>query len=195
MKFPLSALRQNAFCPPRKTTSILCLLLTWSLLSLCSSSNRQRPVRLQPTSQPPPLQPQPQSYFTQNPYETQPPQLTQAYQPAQGPPHLGPPLAPQNILAPQPQTTPSQSRKRKADGSAPIAAMPAMSAMCPTGQGEPSDMGQQAEEPAEASTQMPAPKKSRTNTPWSPAEEQRLKIMRDAQNNWGEIAKVGKCHP
>jgi hypothetical protein len=35
-----------------------------------------------------------------------------------------------------------------------------------------------------------APKKSRTNTPWTPAEEQRLKTMRDAQNSWGEIAKV-----
>ena len=36
----------------------------------------------------------------------------------------------------------------------------------------------------------PAPKKSRTNTPWSPAEEQRLKTMRDAGSSWGEIAKV-----
>jgi hypothetical protein len=35
-----------------------------------------------------------------------------------------------------------------------------------------------------------APKKSRTNTPWTPAEEQRLKMMRDAQNSWGEIAKT-----
>jgi len=36
----------------------------------------------------------------------------------------------------------------------------------------------------------PAAKKSRTNTPWSPAEELRLKQMRDAGNSWAEIAKV-----
>lgn len=36
----------------------------------------------------------------------------------------------------------------------------------------------------------PAPKKSRTNTPWTPAEEKRLKIMRDAGSTWSEIAKV-----
>lgn len=36
----------------------------------------------------------------------------------------------------------------------------------------------------------PAAKKSRTNTPWTPAEEQRLKTMRDAGNSWADIAKV-----
>lgn len=36
----------------------------------------------------------------------------------------------------------------------------------------------------------PPTKKSRTNTPWSPAEELRLKQMRDAGNSWAEIAKV-----
>lgn len=48
-----------------------------------------------------------------------------------------------------------------------------------------------------ASTGAPAsaPKKSRTNTPWSPAEEQRLKQMRDAGSSWGEIAKVGWVEP
>jgi hypothetical protein len=34
------------------------------------------------------------------------------------------------------------------------------------------------------------PKKGRTNTPWTPAEEQRLKVMRDAGNSWSEIAKT-----
>ena len=41
-------------------------------------------------------------------------------------------------------------------------------------------------------TQEPKTKKSRTNTPWTPAEELRLKQMRDAGNSWSEIAKVGK---
>lgn len=33
-------------------------------------------------------------------------------------------------------------------------------------------------------------KKGRTNTPWTAAEEQRLKHMRDGGNSWSEIAKV-----
>ena len=55
--------------------------------------------------------------------------------------------------------------------------------------------GQQAEEANEAASSMPPPKKSRTNTSRTPAEEQRLKIMRDAGNSWGEIAKVGRARP
>lgn len=37
-------------------------------------------------------------------------------------------------------------------------------------------------------------KKSRTNTPWTPAEEQRLKTMRDAGQSWSEIAKVSALY-
>jgi len=33
-------------------------------------------------------------------------------------------------------------------------------------------------------------KRTRTNTPWTAAEEQRLKNMRDAGNSWSEIAKT-----
>jgi len=50
--------------------------------------------------------------------------------------------------------------------------------------------GNEAAESAMPSAQQPPVKKSRTNTPWTPAEEQRLKSMRDAQNSWAEIAKV-----
>ncbi|KAH8723808.1 hypothetical protein GQ44DRAFT_619674, partial [Phaeosphaeriaceae sp. PMI808] len=42
----------------------------------------------------------------------------------------------------------------------------------------------------EAPPQEPKLKKSRTNTPWTPAEELRLKQMRDAGNSWSEIAKT-----
>ena len=42
----------------------------------------------------------------------------------------------------------------------------------------------------DTSTSPPVAKKSRTNTPWTPAEEQRLKTMRDAVNSWSEIAKL-----
>ncbi|KAI9758586.1 MAG: hypothetical protein M4579_002962 [Chaenotheca gracillima] len=41
-----------------------------------------------------------------------------------------------------------------------------------------------------AAPQQPAQKKSRTNTPWTPAEEQRLKTMRDNGSSWSEIAKT-----
>jgi hypothetical protein len=37
---------------------------------------------------------------------------------------------------------------------------------------------------------QPTPKKGRTNTPWTPAEEQRLKQMRDQGKSWSEIAKT-----
>ncbi|KFH42577.1 hypothetical protein ACRE_066780 [Hapsidospora chrysogenum ATCC 11550] len=42
---------------------------------------------------------------------------------------------------------------------------------------------------AQTPVQPPA-KKSRTNTPWTPQEELRLKQMRDAGNSWAEIAKT-----
>ncbi|KAI0392597.1 hypothetical protein F5Y17DRAFT_354453 [Xylariaceae sp. FL0594] len=45
-------------------------------------------------------------------------------------------------------------------------------------------------ENGEAPVQPPPVKKSRTNTPWTPAEELRLKQMRDAGASWAEIAKT-----
>ncbi|KEF51929.1 uncharacterized protein A1O9_11919 [Exophiala aquamarina CBS 119918] len=39
-------------------------------------------------------------------------------------------------------------------------------------------------------TEYPAKKRSRTNTPWTHQEEQRLKQMRDAGHGWSEIAKA-----
>jgi len=51
--------------------------------------------------------------------------------------------------------------------------------------------------PLTQSTSAPSPmsqpivKKSRVNTPWTPAEEQRLKVMRDNGDSWALIAKVG----
>ena len=46
----------------------------------------------------------------------------------------------------------------------------------------------------DASTEEPKMKKSRTNTPWTPAEELRLKQMRDTGNSWSVIAKVCMGH-
>ncbi|KAL8938033.1 MAG: hypothetical protein Q9216_004105 [Gyalolechia sp. 2 TL-2023] len=109
------------------------------------------------------------------------------------------------VLASQSQTLPQQQqpqeqqqqqqpgasnpRKRKAPDSSTMAAMQAAPV---SGYGPPTayaTQSQQSEQPAEVPIQGTAPKKSRTNTPWSPAEEQRLKTMRDAGNSWSEIAK------
>jgi hypothetical protein len=83
--------------------------------------------------------------------------------------------------------SPTGSRnKRRASGSG--AADLAMSG--PSGAAPAAPLG--AEEPSMTSSPMgpPPAKKSRTNTPWTPAEEQRLKTMRDAGNSWADIAKV-----
>lgn len=70
----------------------------------------------------------------------------------------------------------------KAPGSALIAAMPPI--FSTTSLGEPSDSGQEDQE------NKPPLKKRKIHVPWTPAEEQRLKVMRDAGNSWTEIAKV-----
>jgi hypothetical protein len=52
-----------------------------------------------------------------------------------------------------------------------------------------------AEQDMSSSQMQPPAKKSRTNTPWTAAEEQRLKSMREAGNSWADIAKVdSKAH-
>ena len=108
-----------------------------------------------------------------------------------------PPLFPYNpqpeelLLAPQPDPTSPTSRKRKAPG------MQSMGLSLPsTGMGDPGGLGDPMDpmDPmGDPMSSIAAPKKSRTNTPWTPAEEQRLKTMRDAQSSWGEIAKVDEA--
>lgn len=44
--------------------------------------------------------------------------------------------------------------------------------------------------PAQQTLPSPVAKKGRTNTPWTPAEEQRLKTLREAGSSWSEIAKT-----
>ncbi|KAH8816221.1 putative Myb-like transcription factor-like protein [Xylogone sp. PMI_703] len=74
--------------------------------------------------------------------------------------------------------------KRRASGSAPqINTMAA-----PSGGLPPSMTGNPPPMPT-ADMGPPPAKKSRTNTPWTPAEEQKLKAMRDANHSWADIAK------
>lgn len=83
-------------------------------------------------------------------------------------------------------TTPGNSRKRK---SVSMAQDHTATAATPAGATSASTTVAGGAS-AEAPTPEQRPKKSRTNTPWTPAEEQRLKQMRDAGNSWSEIAKT-----
>ncbi|KAK8240773.1 hypothetical protein HDK77DRAFT_202096 [Phyllosticta capitalensis] len=58
------------------------------------------------------------------------------------------------------------------------------------GGGDPTMLAEGGAVAGAGAVQPPPPKKGRTNTPWTAAEEQRLKIMRDAGNSWSEIAKT-----
>ncbi|KAL8652295.1 MAG: hypothetical protein Q9226_004332 [Calogaya cf. arnoldii] len=89
----------------------------------------------------------------------------------------------------QQQSSQLNPRKRRAPDSPSMAGVPSI---LDPGYGPSSGYGTQAQQgelQSETFTQPSAPKKSRTNTPWTPTEEQRLKTMRDAGNSWSEIAK------
>lgn len=96
--------------------------------------------------------------------------------------------------------SPTNSRKRRASGQqipqsiAPATAtgpLPNAYAPSPTHMQPPIvPTAPMAAVPDPETPAQPPPKKGRTNTPWTPAEEQRLKQMRDAGNSWSEIAKV-----
>lgn len=86
-------------------------------------------------------------------------------------------------VAPQP---PTRKRSRVSKAAAVAAAAASSSSSGTTGLG-----GNGGAEAGNADpVTSPPNKKSRTNTPWTPQEEQRLKQMRDAGNSWSEIAKT-----
>ncbi|OAA78703.1 MYB DNA-binding domain protein [Akanthomyces lecanii RCEF 1005] len=102
---------------------------------------------------------------------------------------------------PTPTPQPSRQRnKRPAPGTVPSPATPAAIPAVAAGQppvptppnaqsAAPPAAPAPADDSGTAPSQPPA-KKSRTNTPWTPGEELRLKQMRDAGNSWAEIAKT-----
>ncbi|KAL9124958.1 MAG: hypothetical protein Q9217_005773 [Psora testacea] len=135
--------------------------------------NFQNPQQIQHPQQ---IQQAPPIAHQQSPYAQQP----QQHQ------HIQPQHQVASQIPSQPHTTSPPSRKRKAPGGVPAATL---SSMAPTIGGETSSAGAQTDAAAEEPTPAPPPKKNRTNTPWSPAEEQRLRVMRDANKSWGEIAK------
>jgi len=83
---------------------------------------------------------------------------------------------------------PPNPKKRRLSGQitpSPILPAPATQASSSLAGGSESATGPTADPPVTA----PPIKKGRTNTPWTPAEELRLKKMRDEGKSWSEIAK------
>lgn len=146
------------------------------------------------------------------PYGAPQPNMGPGPQPPQQPHHPGAGQPPMNVGQQPPSGPPSQQqtptptpaqpnrpRKRNAPGTAPSPANAVVQTPVSVGQvptvpavnnapgaapgGAPTD-------DASAAGGQPPTKKSRTNTPWTPQEELRLKQMRDAGNSWAEIAKV-----
>ncbi|KAM5354007.1 hypothetical protein ACJ41O_000657 [Fusarium nematophilum] len=113
----------------------------------------------------------------------------QQHHPAPVQPPMNVPGQPPNGPPPPQQTptpTPAQpGRQRKRPAPAPPVPAP------PAPQAAPQPQPPAPTDDANAAPVVPPPaKKSRTNTPWTPQEELRLKQMRDAGNSWAEIAKT-----
>ncbi|KAJ9150880.1 MYB DNA-binding domain protein [Pleurostoma richardsiae] len=148
---------------------------------------------------PPPHQPAAQQHHQQHPTAVQPPMTVPQPQTASQP-------APQpQQQTPTPAPAPSRQRKRPAPQAAPpppaVSApppqtpQPAQQVPPPTAASQPSAPTSAVPQAgptddAGATPSQPPAKKSRTNTPWTPAEELRLKQMRDAGSSWAEIAKT-----
>ncbi|KAJ4854416.1 myb-like DNA-binding domain-containing protein [Trichoderma breve] len=105
---------------------------------------------------------------------------------SQQPPN-GPPSQQQTPTQPAAQPPNARSRKRPAQNAAPSPATAAAPPPAAPPQAQPT-----ANDNANSTDAASGPptKKSRTNTPWTPQEELRLKQMRDAGNSWAEIAKT-----
>lgn len=104
-----------------------------------------------------------------------------------------PEITPQQDLHP----VPSPRNKRRVSGPTTSPTVPAapIAPVAPVAPAAPiattaAPSSSMAEPDTQSSPAQPPAKKSRTNTPWTAAEEQRLKTMREAGNSWAEIAKV-----
>ncbi|KAL9055038.1 MAG: hypothetical protein Q9162_003803 [Coniocarpon cinnabarinum] len=110
--------------------------------------------------------------------------------PAHHPPAPPPPPPHHHHPVPQPALqSPGVSRKRRASETENITGLPQLSSPPSAVFASESRYGVPTPGETESSSSA-ARKKSRTNTPWTPAEEQRLKTMRDAGQSWSEIAKT-----
>ncbi|KAK0107648.1 hypothetical protein ONS96_003451 [Cadophora gregata f. sp. sojae] len=89
------------------------------------------------------------------------------------------------------ETSPTRKRRASGTGTGTTSAL-ASSTMSASSSSAAAPAAAAKDEPSMTESPMgpPPTKKSRTNTPWTPAEEQRLKTMRDAGNSWADIAKT-----
>ncbi|KAL0931517.1 uncharacterized protein CTRU02_214252 [Colletotrichum truncatum] len=132
----------------------------------------QPPMQIpQPPNQPPA---QPQQHQHQPPPQAPPQPNRNRKRPAPAPTPVAPPVVSSAPPMPAAPTAPTAT---------PIPPPAAPPIAAPPPQVQPT-------EDANAAPQPPPAKKSRTNTPWTPAEELRLKQMRDAGSSWAEIAKT-----
>jgi hypothetical protein len=137
----------------------------------------------QPQHHPTPVQP-PMNVPQQPPNAQQTQQQTPTQTPAQ------PPSRQRKRNAPSGTPVPPVTAPPPASGT-PTQSQPAVPAPPTSQTATPVTQPQVTSEDAGAGVVAPPPaKKSRTNTPWTPQEEQRLKQMRDAGNSWAEIAKT-----
>ncbi|PTD11122.1 hypothetical protein FCULG_00011607 [Fusarium culmorum] len=120
-------------------------------------------------------------------YAPQPNMAPQQQQPQQQQHHPAPVQPPMNVPQ-QPPNGPAPPQQTPTPTPAP--ADTCGSSACTSGS-DPQPPPQAPTDDANAQAIAPPPaKKSRTNTPWTPQEELRLKQMRDAGNSWAEIAKT-----
>lgn len=118
-----------------------------------------------------------------------------AYRPHPLDTHQQPPQQQQQQQQQYQQTSPTNTRKRRISD---LDALPGSSSSNasaftnPTGlMGAPEHLDTSGlGGPSQQTLPSPTVKKGRTNTPWTPAEEQRLKALRDAGSSWSEIAKT-----
>ncbi|KAK6217956.1 O-glycoside alpha-1,2-mannosyltransferase 4 [Pestalotiopsis sp. IQ-011] len=149
-------------------------------------SQQHQPASHQPHQQPTPQQHHQHLHQQQQAHPVQVQQPHQQSTPQQ--PHT-------HVPAPAPAV---QAQQAPVPAAAPAAAAPVATTPVPPPAPAAAPAAQQASAvpaaptPTQETNATPAPpaKKSRTNTPWTPAEELRLKQMRDAGNSWAEIAKT-----
>ena len=160
--------------------------------------NENDPSSYMPSNPPPPTSYRPPATMSYDPQPTMSPaQLTipaehhAMHQAMAGVPHISHHPDPYAAFAQPipPPISPTNSRKRRLSEISSAAGMTLPSSASSSGYVErESYIGGSGDINAGLSSSVA--KKSRTNTPWTPAEEQRLKTMRDAGSSWSEIAKV-----
>lgn len=133
-----------------------------------------------------------QQNYTYAPAHQDPNNFAFPQQPAYRPPNIYTQNLPSQPLQQQPTLSPVNSRKRRASE----IELPGSSSSNASAFAHPSGLSASTTDVDSglglAQSQLPSPvvKKGRTNTPWTPAEEQRLKTLRDAGASWSEIAKT-----